>query len=127
MNTTTATETKVYIAAVGLASDEIGRMVYVGDEVDLSDVAKIRWYDNLIKVQASSVMEALDKIYEAANIGEHGWAAEYRAARSRSLSGGDFIQILESGVSGFVTYQVTSFGFKPVDLSGSTIKREYYG
>jgi hypothetical protein len=125
-------ETKIadatYAVLVGLASDEVGRMVYVGDEADLTDVARIRWFSREALVWAKDSLEAMNKVFRAANIGEYGWAEDYRAARSRSLSGGDFIKIVKiDNVNTNVTYQITSFGFEPVVLPSTGIQHEIYG
>lgn len=48
-------------------------------------------------IEASQVEEALSTIFREGNIGEVGWAAEYRDAGNRSLSVGDVLRVRPEG------------------------------
>jgi hypothetical protein len=73
------------------------------------------WAEALV-VDADTTEATVETVFRAANIGEDGWAARYRAGRQRSLSVGDVVIV--AAESGRVTvWQVLPFGLGELPLA----------
>ena len=86
--------TRPFSLEILLAEDIDGYMPPTADfwrGPQLTTIAKLRAYPEYLRVDATSVDEALDIAYREANVGTYGWASRYRDNGQRSLSVGDVI------------------------------------
>jgi hypothetical protein len=113
-----------YRLTIALAATNDGHMPFgleepklVGTFDEAQRITALFAYNQDLVVEADSVEVALNVAYREANIGENGWAAEYRAARQRSLSVGDVVLVVDESTSRFTVHQVLSYGFGELRLA----------